>query len=133
MSLGYRVEDNLQMRRRVRWVAVALPLLFLGACVVSGGNRGAQLRSDGVFVYPPAAKEAHTEGYVVVVFDIDANGRVEAPHVMASAPQGVFDDAALSYVGGRVYEPARRDGHPSAVMGQRARVNFKLGDAAAYP
>ena len=60
-------------------VIVVMLLACLGGCA-SEGNRHAQLRSDGAFVYPAAAKQAHTEGYVVVAFDIDANGRVEAPH-----------------------------------------------------
>ena len=107
-------------------------MLLLAACVSSGGDRAPRLRSDGVFVYPTAAKDAHTEGYAVIAFDIDANGRVEAPHVISAQPAGVFDDAALAYVSGRVYEPATKDGHPSAVIGQRARINFKLGDAVGY-
>ena len=86
-----------------------------------------------MFVYPSAAQAARIEGYVVVAFDIDANGRVEAPQVVSAQPAEVFDAAALAYVAGRVYEPAKKDGHPAAVIGQRARINFKLGDAADYP
>ena len=111
---------------------VVFALVLVAACV-STGERPPQLLSDGVFVYPSAAHDAHTQGYAVIGFDIGTNGRVEAPHVIAGSPEGVFDDAALAYVAGRIYEPARKGGHPAAVIGQRARINFKLGDVDGYP
>ena len=112
-------------------IALFACAVLLTACA-STGDQAPRLRSDGTFVYPAAAQDAHTQGYAVVAFDIDANGRVEAPHVVDAQPNGVFDDAALAYVAGRVYEPAKKDGHPAAVIGQRARINFKLGEAAGY-
>ena len=123
------------LRRRSLWAVAALLLagLVLVSACASSGDRAAHLGSDGLFVYPSAAKQAHTEGYVVIAFDIDANGRVEAPHVVTSQPLGVFDEAALRYIAGRQYVPALKGGHPSAVMGQHARVNFKLGEADVSP
>ena len=123
------------LRRRSLWAVAVLLLagLVLVSACASSGDRAAHLGNDGLFVYPPAAKAAHTEGYVVIAFDIDANGRVEAPHVVTSQPLGVFDEAALRYITGRQYVPALKGGHPSAVMGQRARVNFKLGEADVSP
>ena len=116
-------------RSAFRGVVPALLAALLAACAGTA-ERLPRLVTDGVFEYPAAARDAHTEGSVVIVFDIATDGRVEAAHVITAQPAGTFDDAALAYVAGRVYEPALKDGHPAAVLGRRARINFKLGDVA---
>jgi len=102
-------------------------LLLISGCT-SSGDRPPLLRGDGEFVYPAAAKSQHVEGYVVVEYDISTEGRVLAPHIVEAEPAGVFEGAALEYVTARVYAPARRSGGPVFTRGQRARIEFKLGE-----
>ena len=123
-------------RQRLRLV-FALCLLGglgagLGGCALTG-DRTQQLQQDGVFVYPAAAKAARTTGEVKVRFDITADGRVENARVVSAAPAGIFEAAALAYVQGRRYLPARKDGAAVAVRDVIARIRFDLGDVADYP
>lgn len=104
----------------------------LGGCALTG-DRLQQLQQDGVFVYPAAAKAARTTGEVKVRFDITADGRVENARVVSAAPPGIFDAAALAYVQGRRYLPARKDGAAVAVREVIARIRFDLGDVDGYP
>ena len=125
MSRVYRSTRTL--RRCVLQVSCGL---LLAACM-SSADRPPVLRSDGAFIYPAAAQQQHIEGYVVVAYEIDANGYVVAPHVVEAQPPGVFDEAALAYVRGRIHTPARRAG--VAVVTQRtSRIAFKFGDTSAY-
>jgi len=48
--------------------------------------------------YPAEALDAGVEGYVDVRFEVDLNGRVASPEVVASEPAGVFDQAALDAI-----------------------------------
>lgn len=111
------------------WLLVAL---LIGGCALSG-DRPQQLQQDGVFGYPANAKAARTEGEVRVRFDITAEGQVVNARIESAEPPGVFDVAALAYVQGRRYLPARRDGQAVAVQGVTARIRFNLGDVDAYP
>lgn len=49
-------------------------------------------------VYPSQALESGVEGYVDVRFQVDLNGRVTSPEVVASEPAGIFDQAALDAI-----------------------------------
>jgi len=51
-------------------------------------------------------------GHVKIQFTIDAEGRVQDPHVLESAPPGLFDAAALSAMTAWRYQPRRVDGRP---------------------
>lgn len=115
--------------RHAGWLLLAL---LLGGCALSG-DRPQQLQQDGVFGYPASAKAARTEGEVRVRFDITAEGQVVNARVESAEPPGVFDAAALAYVQGRRYLPARREGRAVAVQGVTARIRFNLGDVDAYP
>lgn len=115
-----------------RWFIVLL-MLPLGLGCMSSGDRPQQLQQDGVFVYPANAKAARTPGEVRVRFDITAGGRVTNARVEFAEPAGVFDVAALTYVQGRRYLPARRNGTAVAVQGVTARIRFDLGEVDSYP
>ena len=49
-------------------------------------------------------------GFVIVKFEIGANGRVSNVAVVESTPAGVFDDAATTAVRKWIYEPRRENG-----------------------
>ncbi len=113
--------------------ATFMAVVLAGSGCALTGDRMQQLQQDGVFVYPAAARAARATGKVRVRFDITADGRVENARVMAAEPPGLFDAAALTYVQGRRYLPARRDGEAVPVAGVIARIRFDLGDVDAYP
>jgi len=104
--------------------------LALAGCSASG--RSLELVSGSAVVYPPAARAAGTEGYVVVRYDIDAEGRVINPTVVEAQPAGVFDAAALETVSSWRFRPARSTSRLEVIEGVQSRVQFSLGAGAAY-
>jgi TonB family protein len=71
----------------------------------------------------PSGISRKTTGYVVVTYNIGANGRVSDVEVIESEPRGVFDDSALDAVRKWVYEPRRENGMAVAQPG-KARLVF---------
>lgn len=67
---------------------------------------GAGLYADGEVeslievspVYPSQALDAGVGGYVDLRFEVDLNGMVRSPEVVASEPAGVFDQAAIDAI-----------------------------------
>lgn len=55
--------------------------------------------------YPMQALSRGIEGWVEIVFRIDARGMVEDPAVVNADPEGVFEDAALRAVGRWRFNP----------------------------
>ncbi|HZT55971.1 MAG TPA: energy transducer TonB, partial [Burkholderiaceae bacterium] len=49
-------------------------------------------------VYPQRALDIRQQGYVIVEFTLNADGRAADPHVVESSPPAVFDAAALQAV-----------------------------------
>lgn len=78
-------------------------------------------------VYPREAQRSGTEGWVQVEFTIAADGSTRDLQVLDSAPEQVFDKAALDSVSKWRFEPIRKNGAPVA---QRAvlQVRFVLND-----
>jgi len=75
--------------------------------------------------YPPAAMRAQQEGWVVVSFMIDPDGRTSHIDVVDSEPRRVFDRAAIEAVSRYQFTPATRGGVPTASK-QQQRIEFKL-------
>ena len=76
--------------------------------------------------YPINAAYANVGGVVYVGFDVDERGRTENVEVIISAPQGIFDDAALDAVRSWRYEPAILDGEPVVRHGIETRFDFTM-------
>ena len=68
-------------------VAILVPTL-LAACVSSTPP---QFISGADMVYPPGAKAEGIEGYVVIRYDVTAEGAVINAEVVEAEPQGVFE------------------------------------------
>ena len=67
------------------------------------------------------------KGFVIVKFEIGADGRVDNVAVIESTPAGVFDDAATTAVRKWIYEPRKENG--VAVSSQsKARLVFEAAD-----
>ena len=81
--------------------------------------------SRGPLEYPPAAAKKHIKGYVVVNLLIGKDGSVELAKVIASSPEGVFDQAALRGVRSWRFAPAKYKGNPVKVWAkQKVRFDF---------
>ncbi|MCB9541361.1 MAG: energy transducer TonB [Myxococcales bacterium] len=93
-------------------VAAAAP----AARATGPADRGAMLvfAPDLEDFYPTAARSRRVEGTTRVRIAIDARGAVTAVEVLASAPIGVFDDAARVAARQLRYAPATRAGVPIA-------------------
>lgn len=77
-------------------------------------------------VYPDEALRTNTEGWVEMLFTVDAEGKVSDVEVVNSQPKNVFERAAIAAMKRARYEPVLLDGQPVA---QRARfkISFRLG------
>lgn len=75
--------------------------------------------------YPRDAYRRRQEGFVVVEFTINAQGRTENISVVEADPRGAFDNAARRAVAGWTFKPALQNGSP---VSQRIRhtLEFKL-------
>ena len=74
-------------------------------------------------VAPPGIS-ARQSGFVVVKFNIAANGRVGDVEVVESSPNGVFDDAARAAVRKWMYEPRKENG-AAVESSAKARLVFE--------
>ena len=74
-------------------------------------------------VYPTAARERGTEGWVDLVFTVRTDGSIADVTISASEPAGVFEQSAMSAVRRWRYQPVRRDGR---AVEQRARVRLRF-------
>jgi protein TonB len=71
--------------------------------------------------YPPYAFRQGIEGWVEVEYTVTERGATTDVAVVAAAPRGVFDDAAISAVGNWKYRPRIVNGQPVA---QRTSVTL---------
>lgn len=73
--------------------------------------------------YPSAAMENQVQGYAVVEFTLQPDGRPQAPVVVESSPANVFDKAAVRAVMGGHYDTSElKNGQPQQA---RVRLTFK--------
>ncbi|MEM1152859.1 MAG: energy transducer TonB [Pseudomonadota bacterium] len=76
--------------------------------------------------YPVSAIRRGIQGYVDLLFDINASGKTENIRVIASEPSGIFDRAALRALAKWKYKVPEVDG---AAVGQRdmtTRIRFEM-------
>lgn len=112
-------------------VAAALTLtLAVGGC--ASRHAPLQLVSGTGAVYPPAARAAGIEGYVVVRYDVGIDGRVSNVRVVSAEPAGVFDESALQAVSRWRFSEPKRDGAPAPVEGMESRLEFRISGGDAY-
>ena len=90
-----------------------------------GETRGPKLTRQTRPVYPQEARDDQTEGVVVLVAQVAADGRVTKTRVERSSGDRRLDKAACQAVENWVYKPALRDGEP-VTSSVRVRVEFRL-------
>lgn len=76
--------------------------------------------------YPSSAVRGHQEGWVLVSFTVDAEGRPKDVKVVDSQPRRVFDRAAMDAVERYRFTPAMKDGVAVVSAPQQQRIEFKL-------
>ena len=75
--------------------------------------------------YPAAAVRKRLEGRVLMEANVDRNGRVSDVSVVASEPEGLFDDAAVRSFSLWKYCPLL-DGHPDYPNPIRIAIPFRI-------
>lgn len=76
--------------------------------------------------YPIEAAQNGKEGYVVVGFDITADGTVSNVRVLDANPKRIFDKEALSAVQNWKYKPKFDAGKAVPQLNQQVQLDFKL-------
>jgi len=114
----------------VRRILLGIVLVWLAGC--ASGDRPLQLVSGTGAVYPPDAREEGVEGYVVVRYDVNAEGRVHNARVVAAEPPEVFNESALQAVSRWRFRPPELDGESQPVSGLESRLEFSLSGGSAY-
>ncbi|UJM90015.1 energy transducer TonB [Rhodanobacter denitrificans] len=96
-----------------------------GGGTAAGGTTAAVLVKGAAARYPTAAMRARQEGWVVVSFTVDPDGRTSDVKVVESQPRHVFDRAAVDAVERYRFNPAMKDGVAVSSVKQQ-RIEFKL-------
>ena len=76
--------------------------------------------------YPQRAAQRGIEGWVVLEFTIDTDGRTKAARVIDNEPSNIFDSAALRAISKWRYRPRVVDGVPEEVEGAQVKLTFNL-------
>ena len=79
-------------------------------------------------VYPRTALQRGITGYVVVKFDVTAEGTVENPVVLEAKPPGIFDRSALRAALKFKYKPKILNGEPVRVTGVKNRIFYEIDE-----
>lgn len=80
-------------------------------------------------IYPLSAAMKEVEGFVVVEFSVQENGRVLNPIVVNSEPRVLFDQAALNAVSRFRFKPREVGGDPVRVDNVQLKFSFSLESA----
>ncbi|MBT2145611.1 MULTISPECIES: energy transducer TonB [unclassified Rhodanobacter] len=91
----------------------------------AGATMAAVLVKGSPARYPTAAMRARQEGWVVVSFTVDPDGKTSDVKVVESQPRHVFDRAAIDAVERYRFNPAMKDGTAVSSVKQQ-RIEFKL-------
>lgn len=78
--------------------------------------------------YPASALQRGIEGFVDIMFDINAAGSTENIRIIRSEPERVFNRAAVKAISKWKYQPQTIDGKAVAAYDQVTRLTFNLED-----
>ncbi len=78
--------------------------------------------------FPPEAALKGIEGWVLLRFDINEEGRVENISIVDASPRGMFDKKAKEAIRKWKYAPRLTNGQPTKVIGREVQIDFKLED-----
>ncbi len=109
---------------------LVLLLVQLGGC--ASANRPLQLVSGQGPAYPAGARANGVEGSVTVRYDVTVDGAVKNARVVASEPQGVFDEAALLALRSWRFNAPVLNGERQATRNRESTLTFRLGGTDEY-
>ncbi len=75
--------------------------------------------------YPPSARMRQIEGWVQMLFTVNADGSVSDPLVVEAEPPAIFDEAAMNAARRWRFRPVVRNGEAIETLAQ-IRINFSL-------
>jgi TonB family protein len=90
-----------------------------------GGMEGFTQYMIKNLTYPTAAREAGTQGMVVLTFVVTAEGKVEAVEVIRGIGKGCDEEAVRVITQSGTWTPAKKEGKAVATR-MNLPVNFKL-------
>lgn len=76
--------------------------------------------------YPERAAQRGIEGWVILEFSINTEGKTKNARVIANEPSGIFDSAALRAISKWRYSPRMVDGEAIQVDQVQVRLTFNL-------
>ncbi|MCR5381489.1 MAG: TonB family protein [Lentisphaeria bacterium] len=82
--------------------------------------------------YPEYARRRGIEGFVILQFTVDINGRVVEPSVHQANPQGYFETAALRAIKQWRFYPGRNDKRTPVSCRLQIRLDFILKDPISH-
>ena len=83
-------------------------------------------------VYPEYARRRGIEGFVILQFIVDINGRVVEPSVHQANPQGYFETSALRTIKQWRFSPGRNDKGTPVPCRLQMRIDFILKDSKSH-
>ena len=83
-------------------------------------------------VYPEYARRRGINGFVILQFIVDINGRVVEPSVQQANPQGYFETAAIRAIKQWRFSPGRNDKGTPVRCRLQMRIDFILKDSKSY-
>ncbi len=99
---------------------------------------GKSLKFSPVFLhhpmptYPEYARRRGINGFVILQFIVDINGRVVEPSVQQANPQGYFETAAIRAIKQWRFSPGRNDKGTPVPCRLQMRIDFILKDSKSY-
>ena len=130
------------MQMKLKWMMLLVIVVF---AVMSGCATEAPQGSDASAativpaeslrrvppVYPKKAAKAGIDGWAVIRYSIDEQGRTRNLEVVETGGDSAFGRAAKEAVKKWRFEPARQDGTPIAVHGKETRLTFEINRSPA--
>ncbi|MBD1555736.1 energy transducer TonB [Vibrio sp. S9_S30] len=76
--------------------------------------------------YPPRAQKRRMEGYVILSFTIDEQGRPEDINLVEVYPNKIFAREAMNALKRWKYQPKLEDGKAVKQLNQKVKIEFKM-------
>jgi len=107
-----------------------LGVVILASCALKPQLPVVRFLGGGVPQYPPAARAAGIEGYVIVRYGVNMDGSTSDAVAIESEPPGIFDEAALETVHSWRYAVNGKES--SGVILLQSRIEFRLEDTSVH-
>lgn len=92
----------------------------------NSGSNNAVAMMQMAPMYPSRAKSRGIEGYVDLIFDINASGRTQNIRILDANPQGYFERASIRALKKWKYQPPMIDGKPTGKANLTTRISYAL-------